>query len=83
MGMTEEEMDTLVEKKLLEKKAEIVKALMGFNANPSAKTFKDAENIPDRLLGEAMDAVMSEVVARKAEDVKIQNPAKKNSAIRE
>lgn len=77
MAMTEEELNTLVEKKLFQQKAEIVKALMAFSKNPSPSTFKDAENIPDNLLGKAMDAIVSEVATKVAANVKIEKPAKK------
>lgn len=75
--MTEEELNTLVEQKLLQQKAEIVNALMAFCANPSPSTFKDAENIPDNLLGKAMDAIVAEVASKEAANVKIEKPAKK------
>ena len=52
---------------------------MAFSKNPSPSTFKDAENIPDNLLGKAMDAIVSEVATKVAANVKIEKPAKKNS----
>ena len=79
MGMTDEELNALVEKKLLERKAEIVQALKTFNRSPSAKTFEDAENIPDRLLGQAMDDIVAEVLKKTGGDVSVERPAKKNS----
>ena len=79
MGMTDEELNALVEKKLLERKAEIVQALKTFNRRPSAKTFKEAENTPDRLLGQAMDDIVAEVLQKTVGDVRIERPAKKNS----
>ena len=79
MGMTDEELNALVEKKLLERKAEIVQALKTFNRSPSAKTFKEAENIPDRLLGQAMDDIVAEVLQKTGGDVSVERPAKKNS----
>ncbi len=78
MGMTDEELNALVEKKLLERKAEIVQALKTFNRSPSAKTFKDAENIPDRLLGQAMDDIVAEVLQKTGGDINLEKPAKKN-----
>jgi len=79
MAMTDEELNALVEKKLLARKAGIVQALKTFNRSPSAKTFKDAENIPDRLLGQAMDDIVAEVLQKTAGDVSMERPAKKNS----
>ena len=79
MGMTDEELNALVEKKLLERKAEIVQALKTFNRSPSAKTFREAEETPDRLLGQAMEDIVAEVLQKTVGDVRIERPAKKNS----
>ena len=79
MGMTDEELNALVEKKLLERKAEIVQALKTFNRCPNAQTFKDAENIPDRLMGQALDDIVADVLQKTGGDVHLERPAKKNS----
>ena len=46
MALTQEEIEALVERKLLAQKAAIVDAMLKFSRSPSAKTFKDA--VPER-----------------------------------
>jgi hypothetical protein len=45
----------------------------------NAQTFKDAENIPDRLMGQALDDIVTEVLQKTGGDVHLERPAKKNS----
>ena len=80
MALTREEIEALVERKLLEQKGAIVDALLKFNRRPSAKTFKDAENIPDRLVGVALDEIVGEVLRETAPEMSLDAPCKKNSA---
>jgi len=40
----------------------ILEALKVFRDNPTAQTFKDAENIPDALVGQALDRIIGEVL---------------------
>ena len=49
MALTQEEIDALVERKLFVQKVAIVETILKFCRSPSAKTFRDAEDIPDRL----------------------------------
>lgn len=81
--MTEEELKKIVEEQMLARRDEIVKVLMEFQRNPSARTFKDAENIPDILMGQAVDAIVGQVLGGVSEKVTIPAPAKKNSATRD
>lgn len=62
---------------MLARRDEIVKVLMEFQRNPSARTFKDAENIPDILMGQAVDAIVGQVLGGVSEKVTIPDPAKK------
>ena len=77
MALTREEIEALVERKLLERKGAIVDALLKFNRRPSAKTFKDAENIPDRLVGVALDEIVGEVLRETAPEMSLDAPCKK------
>ena len=79
MEMTDEELNALVEKKLLERKSEIDQKLKTFNRCPNAQTNKDAENIQDRLNGQALDDIVAEVLQKTGGDVHLERPAKKNS----
>ena len=79
MALTQEEIDALVERRLLAQKAAIVEAMLKFSRSPSAKTFKDAEDIPDRLMGKALDDIMGEVLQKTAPEIRQDEPGKKNS----
>ena len=78
MALTQEEIEALVERKLLAQKAAIVDAMLKFSRSPSAKTFKDAEDIPDRLMGKALDDIMGEVLQKTAPEIRQDDPGKKN-----
>ena len=79
MELTREEIEALVERRLLEQRGAIVDALLEFNRRPGAKTFKDAESIPDRLVGKALDDIMGEVLQKTAPEIRQGEPGKKNS----
>lgn len=79
MALTHEELAALVRQKIQEKENAIVEALLQFNRCPNAQTFKDAENIPDRLMGQALDDIVAEVLQKTGGDVNLERPAKKNS----
>ena len=79
MALTQEEIEALVERKLLARKAAIVEAMLRFSRSPGARTFRDAEIIPDRLMGEALDDIMGEVLQRTAPEIRQDEPGKKNS----
>ena len=40
----------------------ILEALKKFRDNPTVQTFKDAENIPDALVGQALDRIIGNVL---------------------
>ena len=44
----------------------ILEALKKFRDNPTAQTFKDAENIPDALVGQALDRIIGNVLKEAA-----------------
>jgi len=77
MPMTDKELEQLVETQLLLHKAEIVKALKAFQASPNARTFRDAENIPDALVGQSIDAIVGTVLGRTAAESHVAMPEKK------
>lgn len=80
--MNEKELNEIVEAQLLARKNAIVEALLAFQNNPCARTFKDAENIPDQLLGQAVDDIVGQVLTETARVATIVKPSKKNSVIR-
>lgn len=77
--LTESEISALLEEKIQAKKQEMVKAWMAFQHNPTAKTFKASEDIPDKLMGEVLDEVTREVLGSSASGMKESEPSKKNS----
>jgi len=76
--LTESEISALLEQKLQAKKQEMINAWMTFQRNPTAKTFKASEDIPDKLMGEVLDEVAKEVLASSAPTIKEDEPSKKN-----
>ena len=75
--LNEKEIADTIDRKLLEKKQEMVDAYMAFQQNPNAQTFKEAENIPDRLFGIVADEVCKEVLSKVSKTVTITDPLKK------
>jgi hypothetical protein len=75
--LTESEISALLEQKLQAKKQEMINAWMAFQRNPTAKTFKASEDIPDKLMGEVLDEVAKEVLASSAPTIKEDEPSKK------
>jgi hypothetical protein len=75
--LTESEISALLEQKLQAKKQEMINAWMTFQRNPTAKTFKASEDIPDKLMGEVLDEVAKEVLASSAPTIKEDEPSKK------
>lgn len=62
----EAELRILIEQKMHAVMPEMIEAMMKFQQDPNAKTFKDAENIPDALVGKALDEVVGELLRETA-----------------
>lgn len=62
----ETELRILIEQKIRAAMPGMVDVMMKFQQNPTAKTFKDAENIPDALMGKALDEVVGELLSETA-----------------
>lgn len=71
------ELLALINARLQDTAPGIFEAVKKFRDNPSAQTFKDAENIPDALVGQALDKIIGDVL----KDVAAQNvPKSANSS---
>jgi hypothetical protein len=66
--MTKEQIAEIFRKKFAEVIPEIADALMEFQANPNAETFRNAENTPHNLTAHALDKVIGEVLRETLDD---------------
>jgi hypothetical protein len=63
---SESELRALIEQKMRDAMPGMIEAMTKFQREPNAKTFKDAENIPDSLVGKALDEVVGELLKETA-----------------
>lgn len=73
----EAELRILIEQKMRVAMPGMIDAMMKFQEDPNANTFKDAENIPDALVGKALDEIVAELLRDTA---KTPPPAAESSA---
>ena len=75
------ELARMIETELKKTVPGILEALKEFRRHPMAQTFKDAENIPDALVGEALDRIVGELLKEVAAEnaPRSQAPQKKRS----
>jgi len=78
--MNREEIRALLTMEINLKLNEVVDALAEFESNPNALTFRDAENISDKLISQALDAAIGQVVQAAAKNVESDSTVKKTAA---
>lgn len=66
--MTKEQIAEIFRRKFAEAVPGIVDALMDFQGNPNAETFRNAENTPHNLTAHALDQAIGEVLKAALDD---------------